>query len=163
MKKFPVLKTQRLILKEISEADTDFIVKLRSNPDVYLFFTSPHIIDKAEHLNWYKNRYIFDDNRFDLVAFDVNSERIGVFGIKRNNEVSAEAEISYILSPEYYGKGYAAEAINELIIFCKEEWNCSDIIAEIHVDNQKSISFIRKLGFHLYSTENKFDIYKRQI
>ena len=161
MKTVPVLKTARLTMRGIAEEDTNAIVVMRSNPDVYRFFVSPHQISEEEHLNWYRNGYLFDKNRIDWIAFDTTNNLIGVFGVKRENENSLEAEISYILAPEQYGKGFAAEAINRLMQFCKEEWNCTSVIAEIHNDNMDSIRFVERLGF--VEEKPKFIIFRKEI
>lgn len=147
MKRVPVLKTERLTLRGISEADTQMIVRLRSNPDVYKFFTAPHEITEQEHITWYKNSYLLNENRIDWMAFDASGIFVGIFGIKRDNQDSFEAEVSYILSPEQYKKGYATEAVERLIQFCREEWHCYYVTAEIHEDNRESIHFVKKLGF----------------
>lgn len=144
--KAPELRTERLVLRDMEENDTSFIVGLRSNPQVYKYFVSPHKITEDEHLSWYQKKYIFDNNRFDWIGvYDEMS--IGVFGAKRDGSKSSEAEVSYILSPTQYGKGFASEAIQRIILFCSEEWNCNRVIAEIHKDNIQSIKFIKKLGF----------------
>ena len=161
MKTVPVLKTARLTMRGIAEEDTNAIVVMRSNPDVYRFFVSPHQITEEEHLNWYRNSYLFNKNRIDWIAFDTTNNLIGVFGVKRENENSIEAEISYILAPEQYGKGFAAEAINRLMQFCKEEWNCTSVIAEIHNDNMDSIRFAERLGF--VEEKPKFIIFRKEI
>jgi ribosomal-protein-alanine N-acetyltransferase len=161
MKTVPVLKTARLTMRGIAEEDTNAIVVMRSNPDVYRFFVSPHQITEEEHLNWYRNSYLFNKNRIDWIAFDTTNNLIGVFGVKRENENSLEAEISYILAPEQYGKGFAAEAINRLMQFCKEEWNCTSVIAEIHNDNMDSIRFAERLGF--VEEKPKFIIFRKEI
>ena len=161
MKTVPVLKTARLTMRGIAEEDTNAIVVMRSNPDVYRFFVSSHQITEEEHLNWYRNSYLFNKNRIDWIAFDTANNLIGVFGVKRENENSLEAEISYILAPEQYGKGFAAEAINRLMQFCKEEWNCTSVIAEIHNDNMDSIRFVEKLGFA--EEKPKFIIFRKEI
>lgn len=161
MKTVPVLKTARLTMRGIAEEDTNAIVVMRSNPDVYRFFVLPHQITEEEHLNWYRNSYLFNKNRIDWIAFDTTNNLIGVFGVKRENENSIEAEISYILAPEQYGKGFAAEAINRLMQFCKEEWNCTSVIAEIHNDNMDSIRFAERLGF--VEEKPKFIIFRKEI
>ena len=161
MKTVPVLKTARLTMRGIAEEDTNAIVVMRSNPDVYRFFVSPHQITEEEHLNWYRNSYLFNKNRIDWIAFDTTNNLIGVFGVKRENENSIEAEISYILAPEQYGKGFAAEAINRLMQFCKEEWNCTSVIAEIHNDNMDSIRFAERLGF--VEEKPNFIIFRKEI
>ena len=156
MKSVPILKTQRLILREIREEDTDYIVGLRSNPEVYQYFLFPHRLTRDEHLSWFKNYYILDNNRIDWVAYNTDDKPIGVFGVKRDSEESGVAEISYILSPEEYGKGYASEAVKCLETFCKEEWKVNRIIAEINKNNSASIKLAVKLGLVEVAGQNNF-------
>ena len=163
MKMVPVLKTDRLFLRGISEEDTGFIVKLRSNPEVFKFFVSSHKITAEEHIKWFKESYLSNVNRIDWIASDSGGELVGVFGIKREDKKSKEAEVSYILSPEQYGKGYASEAINRLKVFCRDEWKCSYVVAEIHELNIDSIRFAEKLGFEQVEKRGIFLLYKRKV
>ena len=163
MKKVPVFQTARLTLRGIAEEDTHAIVVLRSDPNVYKYFVSPHRITEEEHLKWYKNSYLFNENRIDWIAYDTTKSTIGVFGVKKKTRDSKEAEVSYILSPQQYGKGYASEAVNRLIQFCKEEWQCIFVTAEIHEDNGDSIHFAEKLGFICERQEGLFVHYKKTV
>lgn len=156
----PELRSERLRLRDITETDTCLIVQWRSNPDVYKYFIAPHRLTEEEHLHWFKSRYIEDRNRFDWIALDDENQAVGIFGVKRENDLAEEAEVSYILDPNYYGRGYAAEAVKRLIVFCKTEWCCKTVIAEIHKDNEKSIRFAKKLGFVEYSRNGSFIFYR---
>ena len=147
MKKVPELETERLTLRGITEADTQVVVNLRSNPDVYKYFIAPHKITPQEHMTWYENSYLLNENRIDWMAFDKNANFVGIFGVKRDSQDSSEAEVSYILSPEQYKKGYSTEAVERLIQFCRDNWHCVFVTAEIHEDNIDSIHFVKKLGF----------------
>ena len=158
----PELNTERLKLTEITEKDAADIVEWRSDPNVYRYFVSPHRITLEEHLDWFRNRYIYDEDRLDWIA-SYNNEPIGVFGIKRDHPSSDSAEISYILSPVFYGKGFAGEAVKEIIQFCKKEWKCCKATAEIHKENAASIHFIERLGFVKESENDPFVIYSRKI
>lgn len=163
MKTVPVLKTTRLLLKGIAEEDTGFIVRLRSNPEVFKYFVSPHKITESEHIKWFRNSYLINENRIDWIALDSVGVLVGVFGVKRENEYAKEAEVSYILSPSQYGQGYASEAIIRLIEFCQDEWKCDFITAEIHEQNNDSIRFAEKLGFEREEKRGKFLRYKRKV
>jgi len=161
MIKAPQLKTERLLLRDINRQDVSFIVKWRSNPQVYRFFVSPHVISVDEHLQWYHSQYIFDKNRFDWMACMVEGTPVGIFGVKRGQENDREAEVSYLLAPEQYGKGYATEAVEELLRFCRDDWKCQFVNAEIHRKNHNSIKLVEKLGFKYESTNGTFNWYKR--
>lgn len=161
MKMVPVIETERLTLRGISEADTKMVVRLRSNPDVYKYFIAPHEITEQEHIAWYKNSYLLNENRIDWMAFDTLGYFVGIFGVKRDNQNSVEAEVSYILTPEQYKKGYATEAIERLIQFCRDNWHCGFVTAVIHEDNNDSIHFVKKLGFVQEKKEGLFMHFKR--
>ncbi len=162
MKKIPVLRTARLTLRGISEEDTQAIVSLRSEPNVYKFFISPHQITVEEHLAWYKNNYLFNEDRLDWIALDTNNNLVGIFGVKKVTKGSKEVAVSYILNPAQYGKGYASEAVNRLIQFCRDEWKCVYVVAEVHEENTGSIRFAEKLGFTVKKKDGRFFIFGKE-
>lgn len=158
------LITDRLILRDIVIQDTELIVKWRSNPDIYKYFLNPYPLSKEEHLKWYYNNYISNSNRFDFIAIRKDTKKaIGVFGIKRSDYRSRQAEVSYILSPEEQGKGYASEAILKLLNYIKIEWKCEKATAVIHKHNQISIQFAEKLGYRCVDHKGIFGIYEREL
>jgi len=155
-KKVNPIETERLFLKGITEEDAVEIVTWRSDPEVYKYFKNPHKITVQEHLRWYHGNYLYDDSRYDWVCIEKDTgQKIGVFGLIRKDTV---AEVNYLLCPEAQHKGYAAEGINGLIRFAKDVWDIHQFIAEIHKDNEASISLAKKLGFRLQNDE-AFAIY----
>lgn len=156
------LATERLFLREITEKDTTLIVKWRSDPEVYRYFLSPHPLTEKEHLDWYENQYLRRANRVEWIAAEkVNGKPVGVFGVKREKVSDTEVEVSYLLAPEFRGKGYASEAVNCILKFALEEWNCCQAAAKIHIDNRESIQFAKGLGFKLAEVTGKFVTYKK--
>ncbi len=161
MKEIGTICTERLIFKGIEETDAAEIVKWRSNPEVYKFFKAPHKITIDEHLNWYRNSYLYNTNRFDWICFEKkNCSKIGVFGLVRKNEI---AEVNYLLAPEAQHKGYAAEGILSLVNYASETWNVKQVAAEIHKNNIPSINVVKKLGFNLQKGEGDFVIYRIEV
>lgn len=157
------LATERLFLREITEKDTSLIIKYRSEPSVYQYFLSPHPLTAEEHLNWFRTRYLFDDSCVNWVAARKDTgENIGVFGLKRQGPERA-AEVSYLLSPEFQGKGYAREAVEGMIKFASEEWSCIAVSAQIHEENRDSAAFAKRLGFECSGRRGKFELYRRII
>ena len=161
-KKVPILKSQRLELREITEKDTDFIVKLRANPDIYKYFSHPHAISRDEHVDWYKSVYLKDVTKLNWIAL-LRDNPIGVFGLNRVKGKNMEAEIGYILSNEYYGHGYASEAIRTIVDWSRDNWGCKAIIAEIHKENVSSIRFVLRNGFKYEKSDENFNIYRIEI
>lgn len=158
----PDINTRRLVLKEMIEEDTDIVVRLRSDPDIYKYFFSAHKLTAIEHIKWYRNQYLYDKNRYDYVArIKENYYAIGVFGIKKIEK--NVVEISYILNQLYRGKGYAYEAVSALLEFVNKEWGCETVVAKIHKNNKTSIHFAENLGLGSVLQEGNFITYSKQL
>lgn len=154
-------ETDRLSFRGISLADADLIIKLRSDPEVYRFFKSPHKISFDEHINWYYNCYLSSNKRFDWICIEKSTgTRIGVFGIFIED---GKAEVNYILSPESQHNGYAYEGLNALLQYSIDKWSVHEIIAEIHKENTASISLVKKIGFDLISSNGLFTVYGYEV
>ena len=141
------MHSDRLSYREINAEDAAQIVKWRSDPEVYKYFTRPCKITVEEHINWFLNSYSSDPNRLDFMALDSGLSKVGVFGIRRESESSDEAEVSYILAPEFCGRGFATEGVEWIMGYCKEHWGISNVIAEIHKENIRSINLAESVGF----------------
>lgn len=155
-----LFSSKRLSFREINISDADDIVRWRSDSEVYRFFKNPKLISKEEHIDWFLNKYSKDQSRTDLMAFDDNNNRVGVFGFIVRNNV---AEVSYIVSPDQQRKGYATEGVLRLIRYISEKYSIETIIAEIHKDNKASIGLIKKLDFKLLGINGNFNTYEYAI
>lgn len=163
MRAAPTLTTERLLLRGIEERDATDIVRLRSNPDAYLHFCSPHKLTVEEHLDWFRSSYLNDGNRVDWVALNDGKEMVGIFGAKRNPQSLDEAEVGYILAPAHQGKGYAREAVERVVLFCRKDWCAKSITADIHCENVSSIKFAEKLRFLKEGRTGDFIRYRRPL
>ena len=158
------IKTQRLILKEITEEDAEQIVFWRSNPNVYKYFRSPHELTLEEHIKWYEQTYLLDNAQIQFVAYENTSQQaIGVFGIRRYPNIKSSVEVSYLLDVKAQGNGFSKEAVLGIIKFAKENWRATSAIAEIHKDNYASIKMIERLGFKRIEDRDSFGVYERNL
>ncbi len=163
MRKLPsTWETEHMIMQEIAESDTDFIVELRGDPEAYRYFILPHQIQKQEHICWYQERYLKDDNQSSYIArLKSDNTSVGVFSAKHIDE--NKTEISYILSPAARGKGLATEAALGLESLCKKYTDVSAFTAQIHIDNTPSIKLINRLGYIQKERVGDFIMYQKEI
>lgn len=163
LKKQPLeLHTARLYLRQITKADAQTIVELRSDPESYRFFRAPHRLTLAEHLRWYEESYCFDGNRVDWLAL-CEEKPIGLFGLRKAPQEAGCVEVSYLLVPEQQGKGYASEATKALLRWAVMTWEAQKAFAEIRQDNQASLKFIEQMGFSYWKQEGEFVFYQRTL
>ena len=151
MKKTIELNTERLHLRPIRLSDAEAILKYRSDSvtniyqgwipktidDVIDFITNKVSLEINLSGSWYQLVIIKKD---DL-------ELIGDLGIHFLDKNNKQAELGCTLAKNHQGKGYAAEALNAVIIYLFNELDKHRIIASIDPENTKSISLFNRLGF----------------
>jgi len=64
----------------------------------------------------------------------------------REQAAGTVAEIGYVLDPEHAGRGYATEAVRELLRICFEEVGVRRVIAQLFADNLPSRRLLERLG-----------------
>ena len=160
-KELDQIQTERLIFRGISEEDAEDIVGWRSDPDVFRYFKSPHKISVEEHLNWFRNSYIYNQDRFDWMCIRKDTgENAGVFGLIREGD---RIEVNYLLDKKAQHRGFAYEGIKALADYARDVLHEKLVIAEIHKDNTASIAVVGKLGFRLIDSHDDVVIYGLEV
>lgn len=147
---FPVLKTDRLIMREIQLSDADKIFEMRSNGRVNQFIPrqkmdqiekSIELTEKTMHA--YKNGW-----GIGWAGILRNSEQIiGTCGFNQIDYPNLRAEIGGELSTEYWGKNIAFEAVKTIVDFGFEVMNLHSIEAKVSPENRGAIFILNSLGF----------------
>lgn len=160
---FKDLKTERLILKNISIADRDFIFDQFSNESVnqYLFDAEPllNIKEADEIIDFYLQPEPRAQHRWILMTKD--GTKIGTCGFHCWNQSEGTCDIGYDLNPDYEGNGYMSEAISSILRFAKIEMKLKRVKACIYVENEKSIKLVEKLGFNDQG-EIVFEVFRKK-
>lgn len=147
---FHDLKTERLLLKSISEDDLEFAYRQFSDPDVcrYLFdadpFSSRH--EAKELIAFYTVPEPRNQHRW-IIQTRTDHHQIGTCGFHCWNRESGRTDIGYDLARASWGRGYAGEAVREIVSFAFSVMHVTTILAQISVDNQQSIALAMRLGF----------------
>lgn len=154
----PVLQTERLTLRKLSVRDAADLFDYAKRPDVTRYLTwNPHP-DPAysrEYLEYLQGRYsggmFYDWGIWHKAA----AKMIGTCGFTAFNCTHDSAEVGYVLNPEYWGKGIAAEALERVIRFGFEKLNLHRIEAKFIQGNEQSLRVMEKVGmtFEGYARE----------
>jgi len=147
---FPVLQSERLLFRSFEPTDAPDLMKLRSNPQVMEFVDSVYITSEKEAfekilrlLNDFTDR-----EGINWVIADKNTHQfMGYIGFWRLIKEHVRAEIGYALSPEFWGQGYMYEAAVTILNFGFKKFALHSVEANVNIDNQRSISLLKKLGF----------------
>ncbi|WP_404456765.1 GNAT family N-acetyltransferase [Virgibacillus necropolis] len=147
---FPILKTDRLILRQVTKDDASSLLKYLSNKDVMKYvglepFKS--IDDALDEISWYQS--IFEKRtgiRWGITLKD-QGEVIGSCGFLNLVSRHYRSEIGVELSYEHSGKGIASEAFEAVIRYGFEQMSLQRIEALIEPPNIPSQKLAEKQGF----------------
>lgn len=154
MNLFPILQTERLILREFRPADAQAIFAIFSQDIVtrYHNLETMRTIEKAERLVEARAR-LFERGlgiRWAITRGEQGDEVIGSCGYFNLHEVYRSVEIGYDLHPDYWRRGMMSEALQAVIAFGFSEafwFGLNRIEALTYVEHEVSAALLRKLGF----------------
>ena len=146
-----MLETKRLLLRNITPADAEFLIDLWTDPDVTKYMGGPRnrknmISDIKENI---RNPYA---EEFDLwiLTDKATQHPVGHCGLlKKDVDGVAEVEVIYVIGKEFQGNGYATEIVNALISYAFYEKKCDNVIALIKPANTASQRVAINSGFEL--------------
>ncbi|MED4016109.1 GNAT family N-acetyltransferase [Sutcliffiella cohnii] len=85
---------------------------------------------------------------------------IGLITLDRHHN-GIDTEVSYLLSPRQWGKGYACEVVKEMITFAFENLKLPRLVAETQTANEASCYLLEKLGMNHEKTVTRFGAEQR--
>ena len=148
--KFPKLETERLLLRQLIDEDADTIASLRSDDEVNAYIDRPKELSPgaAKAFITKINQKIKDEHWFYwAVCLKGQQELIGTFCLFNFSVENTCAELGYELNPDYQGRGFASEAIKEVISFAFKTIGFKSLEAVVHQYNLKSVKLLQKNNF----------------
>lgn len=115
---FPKTQSERLTLDNLSTDDQQAIFEIFSNPKVMEYydmepFTKPE--EGQNMISFFRNKFISKTGIRWAIREKGKNQLIGTCGFNNWVEYDHSAIIGYELAPAYWGKGYASEAIAQVI------------------------------------------------
>jgi [ribosomal protein S5]-alanine N-acetyltransferase len=147
---FPVIYTQRLVLRALKETDISELFSLRSDETVNRYLDRP----KSSHINEVdafikKIRSGITENNwyYWAVCQKENNTLIGTFCVWNFSDDKKTAEIGYELHPSLHARGLMSEVLTTMLPFCFEKIKLQRIEAYTHFQNNASTRLLMKHGF----------------
>lgn len=157
---FPVIETERLVLRRTLMSDVGEIFRLRSDPRVMEYIKKTPCQNLEEAAAFIRERLdaTIDNNDGVQWAMTVRSDDklIGSIGIWRLIKEHYRGEIGYSMLPEYWGKGYMDEAVKAVIKYGFHTLGLHSIEANTDPGNVASRKLLERNGFEQegYQREN---------
>ena len=147
--RIPTLETERLILRKMLVSDVADVYAYSCRADVTEHLTwSPHANPEytTDYLRYIGQRYTVGDY-FDWAVVEKASGRvIGSCGFTRFDYPNDAGEIGYVFHPDFGGKGYATEAVAEVLRFGFVALKLHRIEARYLKGNDRSVRVMERLG-----------------
>ncbi|MCD4706479.1 MAG: GNAT family N-acetyltransferase [Candidatus Sabulitectum sp.] len=145
-----VMETDRLVLREHTIQDAQAILEIFGDTEVMRHFGMKPVSsldDAIKMVNYFeRNRKENGLNRW-AVALKKNRHVVGSIFYTNIEKPYSRAEIGFLLNRSYWGKGIMHEAAEKIISFGFEHMSLNRIQALVSVDNRRSISLVKRLGF----------------
>ena len=147
---FPIIETDRLLLKkfEITDAQDQFL--LRSNDQCMKYIGKPthKSIDESIELINLNHTNILEGNGIDWAIFHKTEQKIiGSIAIHKIDKQNHRGEIGYMLQPACWNQGIISEALHEIIKYAFNTLNLHSLEALLDINNEASIAVLTKFKF----------------
>lgn len=146
----PVLETERLLLRPFMQEDTEAVFEgWESDSEVsrYMLWTSHNDIEKTREWIAFELGQIDKPNWYRFAVVLKDTERLIGTGLIYYEDEVEDWEVAYNLSRQYWGYGYATEAMGRIIEFAADSLGITDIVGRYAAENSASGNVLNKLGF----------------
>ena len=149
LKDLPTLETERLILRKMVLNDAEAVFAYASNSEVSrytLWETHRSIEDSRAFLEFATQKYENGGEPDWDIVYRGNGCLVGACGLVNWEAEHARAEVGFVLSREYWGRGLMSEAVRAILRFGFERMNLNRIEARCIAENAASARVMEKAG-----------------
>jgi len=147
---FPVLTTERLVLRQTEPGDVDEIFFLRSDSEVMKYIDRPVCTTKEEALAFIQrlaNRAAANEALVWAITLKGDTKLVGNVGYWNTDPANHRAELGYALHPDHQHKGIMHEAIAAVLHYGFDTLKLHSVEANTNTANAISQRTLEKHGF----------------
>ena len=150
------LKTPHLLLRQVRREDAARFFDFASSETVtkYMFW-KPHkdVRESLASIEKTISRYEAGNNWRWGIALAETDELIGIIDLLGICETEGSCTFAYMIAENYWGRGYATEALTAVLGFAFDRLGLETVWAEHFGPNGASGAVMRKAGMHYTGTE----------
>ena len=146
---FPVLMTERTSLCEYDSKYVADIFAIRGDPEVQLYNSAPHrtVEDTHKFIAEERERYRLKQEIIWAVQMRESARVIGSVSLFNWDRYHRRVSLGYDLARDCWGRGYAHEAIREVLKFAFEAMAINRAEIWTAAENLRSVRLAERLGF----------------
>lgn len=146
------LRSERLLLRLHQPDDAGWLHSLYSSPDTTMYLldepwtseTTPENLEKR-----LSKTGLGSDGAALALVIEKDGTPIGDVGIWLTDREHGQAELGWVIAPEYGGRGYATEAVHALVALAFEHYRLHRLTAQMDGRNAASAALARRIGMRL--------------
>ncbi len=147
---FPLLESERLILRELGQADAPTLFEYFRDPE-YTKFVSFDLHTSVEQTKGFialmTNMYQQNDSIRWGIQLKESKQLVGTAGLHFWKRDIRCAEVGYHVGRPYWGRGFATEVLRALVDFGFHRMNLNRIEGRHNAGNDASGRVMEKVGF----------------
>jgi len=145
---YPILKTERLLLRQLTIGDDKAIAALRSDDTVNKYLERPKTTNTAQSVEFInKINLSISKNESFYWAITFENKLIGTICLWNMSKDRLNVEIGFELLPDFHGKGLMHEALEAVIKYTFQTLNFKTVVAYVHAGNIKSFLLLERNNF----------------
>jgi len=158
-KEFPIIETDRLILRLIKNKDSKDLFSILSSENItkyYGMFPMKELSEAGKLISKFENSFREDKSIRWGIELKNSEQIIGTCGFHNWNKRHFRAEIGYELGEQFWKNGYATEAVLAIIDYGFKNMELARIEAITYPENEASKNMLIKLGFEYEGLLKKY-------
>lgn len=157
---FPTLKTDRIILRKITESDLENIYIGLSNPDVIKYYgiSFNSLESTKEQMTWFTELEKNQTGIWWAICSHDNRTFYGAGGLNDLSKEHKKAEIGLWLIPDFWGQGIMTETIPLICDYGFDQLGLHRIEGFVESNNQSCKKAMEKLDFQSEGTMKDCEI-----
>ena len=147
---FPVIKTERLLLRPLSLQDAPRLLALRSDEDVMRYIGRRRMENTGEAeelINGISESYNNKETVLWGITLKGDDMLLGTICLWNIQHDHYRAELGYILDAAHWRKGILSECMDAVLPFGFDTMNLHSMEAHVSPSNIASIKLLEKYGF----------------
>lgn len=151
---FPIIKTERLLLRQFEENDLQNVFKGLSNPDVIKYYgiSFDSLEATKEQMDWFAQLEKSETGIWWAVCSLDNKTFYGAGGLNNLNKEYKKAEIGFWLLTDFWGQGIMTEAMPIIYNYGFNNLGIHRIEGFVDSDNINCKKAMAKLDFQYEGT-----------
>jgi RimJ/RimL family protein N-acetyltransferase len=145
-----VLETQRLVLRQLTADDADFILELLNDPAFLRYIGDKGVRTRADACRYIETGPVasYERHGFGLYRVELreDGEPIGMCGLLKRDSLP-DPDIGFALLPRHRSRGLGLEAASAVLADARDRLGLGRILAITSPDNDVSVGLLERLGF----------------